>query len=91
MHGRTESTPQLTAPSSRCFEEALETLSSSECHRGAICRTRFALATSLEKCGKLEAAEECRKLARREIVGVEAIDLGEDAAKYDRFVPVGLR
>jgi len=45
----------------------------------------------LEKCGKLEVAEECRKLARREVQGVEAIDLGEDAAKYDRFVPVGLR
>lgn len=87
-----EPNSRLTLSRSKCFEEALETLLSSECHRGAICRTRFALAVSLEQCGKLEAAEKSRTLARREeMQDVEMMDLGEDAAKYDRFVPVGLR
>lgn len=76
------------------FEEALETLRSSECHPGAVCRTRIALSESYEQCGDFEAAAEQCKLAepsRLEIQDVDKGDSGQDAAKYDRFVPVGLR
>lgn len=78
----------------RCFVEALEILSTSECHEGAICRTAYALAAATREEGDTEAAEGHRGAAeasRKKIRDVDAKGLGEDPASYDRFVTVGLR
>ncbi|KAI9659506.1 MAG: hypothetical protein M1821_001764 [Bathelium mastoideum] len=76
------------------YREALEILEASECHRGALCRTAFALSEVYDQLSDPSAVVQYQNIGlsyREQITNSLGSNLGMTSQDYERFVGIAHR